>query len=430
MKKVYFIILALILCFSPVVTIGQSIDNNLYYLHGLYGVNSDWNGVIDNETTSHCIGYDSNMSGGIRAIGDYILENNNFPSNSILVGYSAGGLISRYISANNNNVIGTITLATPNNGAGIVKSLAENSYVNILDNVIDRTENAISSTISALSALTFPLLSIVTIILEPIIQRELSGLFQDIKTQISSELDRFIDEEYLSVPLVQDMHPESSIIDTLSSSSKPVFSIAAVEDPDVLYRLLGSAYNGDDESLITNQGLIRNIQSGIISFINYHNFAYDASKWIALIYPQLWITRSSILTSRNRWSLLERYINIDIHTEWAEQIGSYVQEERLIRFPIYDTSIDGGSGGTNDGNQPSYGEVGGIIGYYEELRLVNVNYPNDGLVGTNSALYGNRTTVVEGLNHLELLDSDGLHNTLDSLIRKMSLMRPIVFPFK
>ena len=43
---------------------------------------------------------------------------------------------------------------------------------------------------------------------------------------------------------------------------------------------------------------------------------------------------------------------------------------------------------------------------------------------------GNRTTVVEGLNHLELLDSDGLHNTLDSLIRKMSLMRPIVFPFK
>ena len=62
--------------------------------------------------------------------------------------------------------------------------------------------------------------------------------------------------------------------------------------------------------------------------------------------------------------------------------------------------------------------------------LVIVNYPNDGLVGTNTALYGNRTTVVEGLNHLELLDSDGLHSTLNSFIRGMSLMRPIVFPIK
>ena len=62
--------------------------------------------------------------------------------------------------------------------------------------------------------------------------------------------------------------------------------------------------------------------------------------------------------------------------------------------------------------------------------LVNVNYPNDGLVGTNTTLYGNLTTVVEGLNHLELLDNDGLHSTLNSFIRGMSLMRPIVFPIK
>ena len=59
------------------------------------------------------------------------------------------------------------------------------------------------------------------------------------------------------------------------------------------------------------------------------------------------------------------------------------------------------------GNQEVIGEVGGIIGYREEVRTVKINDDHDGLIGTASALWetpaaGVKTHIVQGVNHLEM----------------------------
>ncbi len=235
---------------------------------------------------------------------------------------------------------------------------------------------------------------------------------QTLEGEVYPALKEFVDEAYLQLQLVEDMDPSSQFLANLNSSPRtPLHTIAGAEDPWQLFRLMGTAINGDDMSLIKTGGAIRQLQSFIISVINIHNCVYDGSKWVAILMPWVWITRESVNTSRRNWEDLQRLLEIDIHTKWAELIGAYHYEDIVITVPIYDASTDTGGdmpgSGNGGGNQGVVGEVGGIIGYKQEVHTVRINDEHDGLIGTASALYetpnaGVKVHVVQGVNHMEM----------------------------
>lgn len=396
----------------------SSQDKEVLLIHGLNSSASFWNTFVndleDEGYEWYAPSYNSSHSNGASGIASDIF-NTYFPmDNGVLVGHSAGGLIARSIMrSHQDDVLGVITVGTPNYGAGIISSMQDASYISFIDDIVNQAENTLTTTYESFFQVTWPLLSFIKPILDILYYEKVSYFNQLIETGVYPALMEYIDETYLQLQLVEDMEPSSSYLTNLNSSLRtPLHTIAGAEDPWQLYRLMGTAIDGNDMSLIQNGGALRQLQSFIISMINIHNCVYDGSKWVAFLMPWVWITRESVNTSRRNWEDLQRLLEVDIHTRWAEQIGAYHFEERVVTVPIYETSInpggeDPGTGSGGNGNQEVIGEVGGIIGYREEVRTVKINDDHDGLIGTASALWetpaaGVKTHIVQGVNHLEM----------------------------
>lgn len=397
----------------------DNIENNeVILIHGLNSASSFWNTfssyLDDDDYEWQAPSYNSSHNGGVTGIAADIFNTYMSTGNAILVGHSAGGLIARSIMKDHpNDVLGVITMGTPNYGAGIVTSMQESSYISFIDDIVNQTETTMTTTYESFFQITWPLGTFFKPILDMLLYEAISVFNSTLETQVYPSLKEYIDENYLQLKLVEDMEPSSLFLTNLNSSLEtPVYTIAGAEDPWQLYRLMGTAINGNDMSLIQETGAIREIQSFIISMINIHNCVYDGSRWLALLMPWLWFTRESVNESRRNWEDLQRLLEIDIHTQWAEQIGAYHFEERVVTIPIYDPLINSGgetpgTGSGGGGNQGAVGEVGGIIGYRQEIRTVKINDDHDGLIGTSAALldasaFGVNTFIVQGVNHLEM----------------------------
>ena len=444
LSKTLFLVITIILLFcnnSSLNAQNTLAKKKIALIHGLNSSSSFWNPffpVLGEKGYDWCApSYNSSYPTGASGIASDIFNSYLQDGQYILIGHSAGGLIARSIKRNHSdNIKGVVTIGTPNYGAGIITSMQDASYLNILDEMVENTEIAMSSTYEAFFNIVWPFGTFVKPILDMLYYETINSFNNSIENRIYPAIKEYIDENYLQLQLVEDMDPSSAFLTNLNSSiNTPLYTVAGAEDPWQLFRLMGTALNGDDLSLIKDNGAIRRVQSFIISMINIHNCVYDGSKWIALLLPQLWITRESVKSSRRNWEDLQRFLEIDIHTKWAEQIGAYHYEETVVTIPIYDTSINPGDvNNTNPGgNQGVVGEIGGIIGYKQEVRTVKKNDEHDGLVGTATALAGLassgvKTEVIQGVNHLEMSSNTSVQNYLISVIQELSRPSIVIVP--
>jgi pimeloyl-ACP methyl ester carboxylesterase len=133
-KKLYiYVYVVSILIYS----VSQAQDPKVFFMHGLDGSTSTWNGTATSLESNYVyidaqnIGYDSDPS--IYGIaGAY---NSNLDANSIVVGYSLGGLVARQIhhTASTRHKVGKlITVDTPHMGTMVIPGVTFGIFEDII----------------------------------------------------------------------------------------------------------------------------------------------------------------------------------------------------------------------------------------------------------------------------------------------------------
>lgn len=425
-------------------------DYHVYWLHGLNDDSSFWLKMSDSfkflEGHSSTLSYDSNHPNGAYGIASQLSL--QLPKNKdiILVGHSAGGLIARHLAMLNNNVVGVITVGSPNVGAPIVQSAESQNYIKILDKLISKANTTVSASANALVCSAPPLTTIfaplVYMLQHYLIKEVLADVRDFTYNTINSYVSPFYDQQ-----LFKDLKVGSGFINNLNQNiDYSYINIAGAENSWQLFRLIGSLWNYDeikqngisqgyDEYLIDESGVIYEVLNKISCIIHGHNVVYDVLGYVGIIMPWLYATRETIMTSRRSWEGLERYINIGVHTDWAEMIGAYHTETINVRMPIYDyvdhSVGDGTVPGIIDQPQEHTSDMGGgEIGYTEREETVYIYDPHDGIISSLYATIPNSNQtpyLIQGLNHLEMgaLDTpmkDIISNAIKQMLRNNGIL--------
>lgn len=437
MKSKLFLVLAIILVASiGKVRAQNNQDHPVYWIHGLNEDASSWAQFCEELTPENgiCLEYDSNHAGGISGIAQEL--NSQIPSNEyvILVGHSAGGLVARSIQQINPKVIGVITVGTPNYGAPIVNSMQASAYQNIVERLATSITDAITTArndVLSLSNIWF-----LSVLRNPMFELASSMTSaQGFVAKIEDEAKLYFEEweaALLDQPMVLDMDPESSYIQSMiqdSTNRRLITSIDGAEESGQLFRMIASAIP-EQSANTSNEQIYEDISNKLIELetdVLYAMNWLDRTRryfWIRIFLPNITSAMGYVSSTLSSFASLLRYINVDIHTDWAEEIGAYHFEERVIRIPIYsDGNFETGGNGGIDGPVvdipgEQVGGFGEIIGYTEEVCTVLINESHDGLIPSSSALIrttGNsyREATVAGANHLEM----GRHLAMQEVIQ-------------
>ncbi len=425
----------------------QREDVYFYWIHGLNDDYAFWkhmcNSLTPNNGSTITLSYNSSHEGGAAGIAKDLNKKIRKDKKIVLIGHSAGGVIARQIADMNDNVIGVITVGTPNQGAGIVSSVESESYMEVLNRLEDRIRTLEDETLNALAISGFPFTTFVAPIINVVYHFTLGNDIDDAINNVYNELDLYV-SPFTDQQLFWDLAPDSHFITELNSTDIdiPQICIGGEEDKWQLFRIIGTAINlntiktsgisqGYDMEIIDQY--IYGALNVIAEIIHYHNAAYDALGWAGIIMPWLYATREVIIPSRKNWESLARYINIGVHTDWAEEIGACHYEQRTVRVPVYDpeiTQIDpyNPSSGGNGSDLNEFCDMpAGFIGYEDRIETVFVYDPHDGVVGANTAYINNGNIAkytVQGVNHLEMgaLDTP-LKNIIDEAIDKVLNMK-------
>lgn len=417
---------------------------HVYWIHGLNENSLFFDDMRFFLTPDYgtCLQYDSYESGGIEAVAEILNQQIREDEGAILVGHSAGGLIARSMLRMNDNIKGVITVGTPNNGAGIIASMQDGSYTNVLNKIDEQINGVVESANNALdylssSVLSFLIKDIRNIVINCGIIRVLPEFCNLVMDFLYDELDQW-NQSLQSQTLVQDMAPDSEYIqyiNTIQPTSR-VYSVYGNESPGQFYRLIGTYLNMDkikgsksdkvyDDYLTTENGIVQQIQakiSGTILMIDFTIRTYN--KWYVLLLPNIKSCLNELHSIKLDLQILQTYLSYNIHTDWAETIGAYHIEEHTYLSPIYGpptTEKDTDNSNDNSGGWiPPYTEPD-IIGYEYKTEYVKVNDPHDGIVGRTQALINfsgvlRDTAVVQHVNHLEMGSHRNMKTTLNQII--------------
>lgn len=425
----------------------QREDVYFYWIHGLNDDYAFWKHMCSSLTPGNgstiTLSYDSIHEGGAFGIAEELNKKIRKDKKVVLIGHSAGGVIARQIADMNDNVIGVITVGTPNQGAGIVSSVESESYMGVLHRLEERVRTLESETLNALAISGYPITTFLAPIINVIYYFEFGRNVNEVINNVYNSLDLYV-SPFTNQQLFWDLAPDSHFITEINSTetNTPQVCIGGEENEWQLFRIIGTAMNlnsiktsgisdGYDTEVI--EEYIYEALNVIAEVIHYHNAAYDALGWAGIIMPWLFATREVIKPSRNNWESLARYINIGVHTDWAEEIGACHYEQRTVRVPVYDPStmqIDP-TNPSIGGNGPGLNEFcdmpAGFIGYEDRIETVFVYDSHDGVVGANSAYSSNGRVArysVQGVNHLEMgaLDTP-LKDIIDKAIDKVLEMK-------
>ncbi|MCQ2140883.1 MAG: alpha/beta hydrolase [Bacteroidales bacterium] len=314
---------------------------HVYWLHGLNDNWMFWDKYQKTITPLYWDNqqYDSNDSAYITASA----ISNRMASPAILVGHSAGGVIAREVAEVDqgaNTIKGIITFGTPNSGAGIVRSVLNHDYYNVIDRAGEKVASAINGTLSTISILPFP--AIVSIVLY--LQNSLAvGGLEMLGLEMCKDIaDSYVNENYLSCQLFRDLSPDSNTINSLPQINQtiPIINYYGEEDTWPLIRLLGSLSHSNDirtqhfSSNVTYDdaflGYMRTAESVCNGFIAGHAAISAALGVISFYNPSFLPASVMSAYAVTQWNSLKRYIDYDMHNDYSELIGAYhyvVKEE-------------------------------------------------------------------------------------------------------
>ena len=324
-------------------------------------------------------------------------------SPAILIGHSAGGLVARKAVEYNSRIRAIITAGSPNKGAGIVSSVKNKSYRNIIGEASLKIQSCVSSSLAALASIIFPATSISSVI-EPLRILVLSMIDIGVNCWISQKLND-IEDDYTSDPSFQDMDPKGPFITGLNDNPNtvPIVSIYGAEDKWPLIRMWGSGENLDSLQSMTNTAdngydtSKMGVWNGCISTCKYmewgHGILGVGLAALSFWYPRFLSPAAYNATTALSWSNLARYLEYDIHNEYSEIIGAMHYETKT-----YTTGI--------------------LWWKKKHTKTVPVYESHDGLIANKHSMMDSsggayvKNVEVKGVNHLEM----GANATVRSLL--------------
>lgn len=393
------------ICFISIIGLAQK---KIYWIHGLNENKEFWQryrSSISNIYAGNEISWKNQQQ--IATIANQ--TSREITTNAVLIGHSTGGLIARTIQKSNTNVKAIITIGTPNQGAGIVKSLNNKSYYNVIDEVGYKGGRAVDKSLSAAIKCAPPISWAVAPIIN-LARGAATITINGFATGMAKKYaDNYVNTYYANDQTVKDMNPGSSFLNDINNSyiNVPIINIYGEEDYWQVVRLGGSMANRNkvvsydnttdrtyDEEYFT---IVRKIQGVISDVCRYHDDVYQALKWPAIIMPWIWGTREYVLSAKHEWESVDRYLTYDIHNSYSTLIGAFHYETRTyttgwwIFRKTYTTTV------------PIYENHDGLIAN------------KDSHIPTNKGV-NVRNVIIKGVNHMEMSGHPLMRQELNRII--------------
>lgn len=333
----------ILLCLS-VLAIVSSVygQKKVVWLHGLQGdqTPSTWDMYQTHFTSTNgqVVKYASVFNSVKSAAASLTNEKIN-PSNQdiILVGHSMGGLVSRSMLPNNSKIKGIISAGSPNQGSSLIANAINGKVFNVFETGISKSSVAIDKSLAAAVFCAPPVSTIsapVAVGLNAFKNTALVGL-----AVAKSVIGDAISIYSTITPCTQDLLPSSSYVKESQSQyiNVPYLNIYGAEDYWQVVRIAGSFLNMDkvkkvenidvsyDESCFPTMYSALSITSQIQTA---HNDVYQALVYPAIVMPWIWATRELVLSARHDWDGVYRYLETDMHNNFASMVGANAYELR------------------------------------------------------------------------------------------------------
>ena len=327
----------------------------------------------------------------------------------VVIGHSMGGLVARSLLDYTESISGLITVATANNGSGLLKSVVDGRMYNFFANAVTMANTAIDASLwsgifsgAPVTTLAAPLVVPVTVFKNRTVN---STLFL-----LKNVMNAGVGIYQFGHPCVRDMIPGSSFLNQLNGSSHtvPLLNVYGAEDHWQVLRALGSlskvdlVKNPQNTDVSYDKEYFSALQTGmayIYQIQNTHNVVYNALGVAALFMPWIWITRELVLKARHNWDAIYRYLETGIHTDLADVMGATSYKLQNFCTP----------GGVNlkkltcrSAYLPVVTENDGILAKKDVVLLSGIDQPvfNVQVLGVNHQEMGNHMAVRKLLNEV------------------------------
>ena len=349
MKLKKYIILNFLL-----IVIAANAQKKVVWLHGLQGdqTPSTWDmyQTYFTPTNGEIVKYQS-VFNSIKGVANDLTNSKINPANQdlILVGHSMGGLVSRSIQQNNTKVKGIISAGTGNQGSDLIANALSGKVFNVFQIGVEKSNTAIDKSLTATVFCAPP----VSIIAAPVAVG--ISTFKSIALvglgAVKDILGFGISVYSTITPCTQDLVPTSTYITESQNQyiNVPYINIYGAEDYWQVVRIAGAFLNMDKVKNPVNmdvsydQAYFPTMYSAL-SITNQiqtaHNDVYQALVYPAIVMPWIWATRELVLSARHDWDGVYRYLETDMHNNFAGMVGansyelrSYCVEEWVIDDP-------------------------------------------------------------------------------------------------
>jgi len=340
-KYILFILLLIV--------IGANAQKKVVWLHGLQGdqTPSTWDMYKTYFTPSNgeVIKYPS-VFNSIKSAANDLTNTKINPANQdiILVGHSMGGLVSRSILQNNSKVKGLISAGSPNQGSSLISNAISGNVFNVFEIGVNKSSTAIDKSLTAAVFCAPPVSTIAAPIALGI------STFKNIVlvglTAAKGLLGFGISIYSTITPCTQDLLPTSTYIKESQNQyiNVPYINVYGAEDYWQVVRIAGAFLNMSkvkdpvnidvsyDEAYFPTMYSALSVTNQIQTA---HNDVYQALIYPAIVMPWIWATRELVLSARHDWDGVYRYLETDMHNNFAGMVGANSYELRTYYVEVW-----------------------------------------------------------------------------------------------
>ena len=324
------------------IAIVANAQKKVVWLHGLQGdqTPSTWDMYQKYFTSSNgeVVKYTS-VFNSIKSAANDLTNTKINPNNQdlILVGHSMGGLVSRSIQLNNPMVKGMISAGSPNQGSNLIANAISGNVFNVIEIGVNKSSTAIDKSLTA-AVFCAPPVSIIAAPIAAGISTFKNAALGELGV-VKDVLGAAITIYSTITPCTQDLLPTSTYIQESQNQyiNVPYINIYGAEDYWQVVRIAGAFLNmkkvkdpanmdvSFDETYFPTMYSALSITNQIQTA---HNDVYNALVYPAIIMPWIWATRELVLNARYDWDGVYRYIETDMHNNFAGMVGANSYELR------------------------------------------------------------------------------------------------------